>query len=74
MRTTKTKTYRVCVELDVILKESSLVVHTPEGIASAVRHALRTNLPTSTFMQAGYRFDANTVHAELKQQEEDANV
>jgi DNA-binding winged helix-turn-helix (wHTH) protein len=50
------------------------VVHTPEGIASAVRHALRTNLPTSTFMQAGYRFDANTVHAELKQQEEDANV
>jgi len=72
VRTTKTKTYRVCVELDIVLRENSLVVHTPEGIASAVRHALRSNLPTGSFLSAGYKFDANTVHAELK--EEEANV
>lgn len=61
----KYKSYRVHVELDIHIKENALVAHDPDSIASAVRHALRHNMPTSAFTQGGYKFDANSVHAEV---------
>lgn len=63
----KTKTYRVLVEIDFVLRVNSLVAHGADSIASAVRHSMRTNLPTGSFTQAGYKFDANTVHVEMKE-------
>lgn len=69
MSITKTKHTRVhvFVELDVQLKENSLVAHNPDSIAAAVRHALRTCLPVGSYTKGGYKFDANTVHAEVKE-------
>lgn len=72
---TRYKRYHVIVELDVHLKDTSLVVHTAEGIENAVRHALRTCLPTGSYTKGGYKFDPNTVYAEVRSTElEKANV
>jgi len=64
----KYKTYTVTIEVNVRVKHDGLVVQQPESVASAVRHAMITLIP-SGFRKNGIMFETATFHAEAVDKE-----
>jgi len=62
------KTYTCTIELEVSLKDGGMIVQNPESAAAAVRHLVRTMLPTG-WRKNGMLVHAHTVHVEAKEKE-----
>jgi hypothetical protein len=61
-------TYTVTIEVQVVLRDKSMVVHDPGSCASAVRQNVMNTLPDA-YTKMGLRYITSTVHVEAKLKE-----